>query len=77
MKRILLTLLLIGLLPLSQFAQTPTEEPQYIMKVHLKGEQPILVPVDKIDSVQFIVSEPVREFALSPEQVELQVGDTK
>lgn len=47
------------------------------MKVHLKGEQPILVPVDKIDSVQFIVSEPVREFTLSPEQVELQVGDTK
>ncbi|WP_297161261.1 hypothetical protein [uncultured Porphyromonas sp.] len=59
MKRILLTLLLIGLLPLSQFAQTPTEEPQYIMKVHLKGEQPILVPVDKIDSVQFIVSDSV------------------
>ena len=77
MKRILLTLLLIGLLPLSQFAQTPTEEPQYIMKVHLKGEQPILVPVDKIDSVQFIVSELVREFTLSPEQVELQVGDTR
>ena len=47
------------------------------MKVHLKGEQPILVPVDKIDSVQFIVSEPVREFTLSPEQVELQVGDTR
>ena len=29
------------------------------MKVHLKGEQPILVPVDKIDSVQFIVSDSV------------------
>ena len=77
MKRILLTLLLIGLLPLSQFAQTPTEEPQYIMTVHLKGEQPILVPVEEIDSVRFVVSKAVQDFTLSPAQVELNVGDTK
>lgn len=77
MKRILLTLLLIGLLPLSHFAQTPTEEPQYVMQVHLKGEQPILVPVEEIDSVKFIVSEGVREFTLSPAQVELQVGESQ
>ena len=77
MKRILLTLLLIGLLPLSQFAQTPTEEPQYIMTVHLKGEQPILVPVEEIDSVRFVVSKAVQDFTLSPAQVELNVGDTQ
>ena len=47
------------------------------MQVHLKGEQPILVPVEEIDSVKFIVSEGVREFTLSPAQVELQVGESQ
>ena len=68
MKQILLTLLLIGLLPLSQFAQTPTEEPQRIMAIHLKGEQPILLPVEEIDSVKFVVSDTV----LAPVQLPLE-----
>ncbi len=68
MKRILLTLLLIGLLPLNQFAQTPTEEPQRIMAIHLKGEQPILLPVEEIDSVKFVISDTV----LAPVQLPLE-----
>lgn len=77
MKRILLTLPLIGLLPLSQFVQTSTEDLQHITTVHLKGDQSILVPGKKIDSVRFIVSKAVQEFTFSPARVEFKVDETQ